>query len=131
MVSSPFGRGSCGRRWSSLVLRCSVGVEVDFACIVEARVDVVCVDSPRVSFVPDVRSHGMEGGLYQVFGVGEAVRVEAVKIRVFGCVVDGLVGEALGDHLMPSLSRYLRIADSSTFLMGRLSSRAMSVSARA
>src|SRR5699024_10865875 len=32
---------------------------------------------------------------------------------------------------MPSRSRYLRIADSSTFLMGRLSSRAMSVSARA
>src|SRR5699024_313667 len=39
--------------------------------------------------------------------------------------------DGAGDHLMPSRSRYLRIADSSTFLMGRLSSRAMSVSARA
>src|SRR5690606_30524932 len=55
-------------------------------------------------------------------------------------VVQGFAGPAVfavprellaPDHLMPSRSRYLRIADSSTFLMGRLSSRAMSVSARA
>src|SRR5690606_17032961 len=71
----PCATGLRAWRCRSCGLRCSVGVEVDFACLVEGRVDVVCAYASRKSFVPSVCGDGFEdclNYLYRLSGTGAA-----------------------------------------------------------